>query len=88
MDNLLNTILQMLEGSEITLEIFFVTLVIALALKATMGWRISDEDEAEGVDQTEHAETAYDFGSVFSASRIGHRPARHDSDNSKEEVTA
>ena len=32
MDNLLNTILQMLEGSEITLEIFFVTLVIALPL--------------------------------------------------------
>ena len=30
MDNLLNTILQMLEGSEITLEIFFITLVIAL----------------------------------------------------------
>ena len=30
MDNLLNTILQMLEGSEITLEIFFVTLVIVL----------------------------------------------------------
>ena len=32
MDNLLNTILQMLEGSEITLEIFFITLVIALPL--------------------------------------------------------
>ena len=32
MDNLLNTILQMLEGYEITLEIFFVTLVIALPL--------------------------------------------------------
>ena len=32
MDNLLNTILQMLEGSEIRLEIFFITLVIALPL--------------------------------------------------------
>ncbi|WP_295713239.1 amino acid ABC transporter permease [uncultured Mitsuokella sp.] len=32
MDNLLDTILQMLEGSEITLEIFFITLIIALPL--------------------------------------------------------
>ncbi|HWC22603.1 MAG TPA: ammonium transporter [Flexivirga sp.] len=52
------------------------TTVIGLALKATMGWRISEEDEAEGIDQAEHAETAYDFGSIFSASRIGHRPER------------
>ena len=64
-----------------------VTGVIGLALKATMGWRISDEDEAEGIDQAEHAETAYDFGSIFSASRIGHRPVR-ESDTSKEEVKA
>jgi ammonium transporter, Amt family len=52
------------------------TTVIGFALKATMGWRISAEDEAEGIDQAEHAETAYDFGSIFAASRIGHRPDR------------
>lgn len=65
-----------------------VTTVIAFALRATMGWRISEEDEAEGIDQAEHAETAYDFGSIFAASRIGHRPARQEADNSKEEVKA
>ncbi|WP_420114077.1 ammonium transporter [Pseudactinotalea sp.] len=37
-----------------------ITLVIALALKATMGWRIPDEDEVTGIDQTVHAERAYE----------------------------
>jgi Amt family ammonium transporter len=39
------------------------TLVIALALKHTMGWRIDDEDEVEGIDFVEHGETAYEFAS-------------------------
>ena len=37
------------------------TLVIALALKFTMGWRIEAEDEVEGIDFVEHGETAYEF---------------------------
>ncbi|MBR3457781.1 MAG: ABC transporter permease subunit, partial [Selenomonadaceae bacterium] len=32
MDKLLNTVVLMLEGSEITLEIFFVTLILALPI--------------------------------------------------------
>lgn len=32
MDSIWNTVLQMLEGSEITLEIFFITLILALPL--------------------------------------------------------
>jgi Amt family ammonium transporter len=39
------------------------SLVIGLALKATLGWRISEEDEVEGIDLAEHGETAYDFAS-------------------------
>ncbi|MCQ9340263.1 ammonium transporter [Corynebacterium phoceense] len=38
-----------------------VTLVIALALKHTLGWRIEDEDEAAGVDVSEHRESGYDL---------------------------
>ncbi|MFN8096985.1 MAG: ammonium transporter [Dermatophilaceae bacterium] len=38
-----------------------VTLVIALALKATMGWRITEDDELSGIDMAEHAESAYDL---------------------------
>ena len=37
------------------------TAVIGLIIHRTMGFRIDDEDEATGIDQAEHAETAYDF---------------------------
>lgn len=42
-----------------------VTLVIALAIKYTIGFRVSAEDEESGVDLSEHSESAYDglFGS-------------------------
>ncbi|NLE79218.1 MAG: ammonium transporter [Rhodococcus sp.] len=36
------------------------TAVIALALKP-LGWRITPEEEARGIDESEHAETAYDL---------------------------
>lgn len=36
------------------------TAVIAFALKP-LGWRVSKEKEARGIDEGEHAETAYDF---------------------------
>ncbi|CAM3747061.1 ammonium transporter [Smaragdicoccus niigatensis] len=39
------------------------TTVIALALKP-LGWRVSDENEAIGIDEAEHAETAYDYVNV------------------------
>lgn len=39
-----------------------VTAIIGLALKATVGFRVSEEDEITGVDLTEHAETGYEFG--------------------------
>ncbi|MBM7279893.1 ammonium transporter [Gordonia rubripertincta] len=36
------------------------TAIIAFALKP-LGWRVSDEDEKSGVDEAEHAETAYEL---------------------------
>ncbi|KJF22078.1 UNVERIFIED_ORG: ammonium transporter [Nocardia globerula] len=36
------------------------TAIIGYALKP-LGWRISAEDEARGIDETQHAETAYDL---------------------------
>jgi ammonium transporter, Amt family len=48
---------------------FVLTLVIALVVKAVIGLRVSDEEEVTGVDQTVHAETAYDFlGAIGSGS--------------------
>ena len=41
---------------------FIVTFAIMLALKATIGVRVSDDVEASGLDLAEHAETAYHSG--------------------------
>jgi len=37
-----------------------VTAIIGSALKATMGWRVSEEVEVAGIDQAEHGESAYE----------------------------
>ena len=37
------------------------TLVIALAIKFTLGWRVSEDDEIGGIDLSEHGESAYDL---------------------------
>jgi Amt family ammonium transporter len=37
-----------------------VTLVIGLVLKATMGWRVADEEEVGGIDLAVHGEGAYE----------------------------
>ncbi len=38
-----------------------VTLILALILKYTIGLRLSPEAEAAGIDESEHAESGYDF---------------------------
>ena len=48
------------------------TTLIALALEATMGWRVDEDDEVAGIDQSEHAESAYDFGGFASGHRVSH----------------
>ena len=50
-----------------------VTAILALLVKYTIGLRLDREAEAAGIDEAEHAETAYDFavagtGSVFTRS--------------------
>jgi Amt family ammonium transporter len=40
------------------------TAVIGFAIKYTIGWRVSDEAELEGIDSNEHGETAYDLNPV------------------------
>ncbi len=37
------------------------TLILALLIKATIGWRIEDDDEVEGIDYVEHGEAGYDL---------------------------
>ena len=37
------------------------TTLIALAIKYTIGWRIDEDDEVDGIDFAEHGESAYDL---------------------------
>jgi Amt family ammonium transporter len=47
---------------------FIVTTILAYILKFTIGLRLNEEDEANGIDEAEHAETGYDFSTVGSSS--------------------
>ncbi len=47
------------------------TLIVALAIKYTLGWRIAEEDETDGIDFAEHGETAYDLSPTSGARRHG-----------------
>ena len=46
---------------------FILTLVIGIVIQKTMGFRITEEDEVTGIDNVEHAESAYDFASLGSS---------------------
>ncbi|MGH3952772.1 MAG: ammonium transporter, partial [Mycobacterium sp.] len=47
------------------------TAIVAVIVKYTIGLRISDEGEAAGADESQHAEGAYDFVALGSGSVIG-----------------
>ncbi|MDA3643492.1 ammonium transporter [Saccharopolyspora indica] len=48
---------------------FVLSLVLALLVKAVVGFRAGAEDEVVGIDETEHAEAAYHFGDRGSTRR-------------------
>ena len=50
------------------------TAILALIVKFTVGLRLNEEDESTGADESEHAETAYDFASVGAGSALGRHP--------------
>ncbi|PPK98535.1 Amt family ammonium transporter [Kineococcus xinjiangensis] len=55
---------------------FVVTLALGLLLEKTIGFRIHPDDELAGIDQVEHAETAYDLATTGAGARMpGSRPA-------------
>ncbi|SFO84282.1 ammonium transporter, Amt family [Amycolatopsis arida] len=39
-----------------------VAVILGLLIKVTLGLRVQNEDEVTGIDEAEHAETAYEFG--------------------------
>jgi Amt family ammonium transporter len=70
---------QVVAAGAVLLYSFVLTLIIGLLIKATIGFRISDEAETVGIDEAEHKETAYDFGGFGGgggSSSEGHKPAK------------
>ncbi len=49
---------------------FIVSWLLAMAIKKTIGFRISEEQEEEGMDLSLHAETAYEFSPSFGGGQI------------------
>ncbi|MCD9198507.1 ammonium transporter [Aeromicrobium wangtongii] len=49
---------------------FVLTYVIGKLIDVTIGFRISEEDEVTGIDQIEHLETAYEYGSNSGGSNL------------------
>jgi Amt family ammonium transporter len=50
---------------------FVVTFVIARVIDATIGLRVTPDEEAEGLDVTQHAEAGYAMGDFGSMGRLG-----------------
>ncbi|MDT7785478.1 MAG: ammonium transporter, Amt family [Pseudonocardiales bacterium] len=46
---------------------FVLTFVIAFVVNKTVGFRVDEEAEVAGIDEAEHAESAYEFGAFSSA---------------------
>jgi len=46
---------------------FVVSFLLALLVDRTIGFRVSEEEEMQGLDQTTHAETAYELSTLGSA---------------------
>ena len=55
-------IVQIIAAVGVMVYSFILAGIIALALKATTGIRSDEEDEVNGIDVAEHAETAYELG--------------------------
>jgi Amt family ammonium transporter len=48
---------------------FVATLIIGFLIEKTIGFRVQSEKELIGVDQTEHAESAYEIGGILKGGR-------------------
>jgi Amt family ammonium transporter len=71
---------QVLGPVAVGLYSFTVAWILGKIIDKTMGFRVSAEDEVTGVDLTQHAETAYEFGSIH----LGHTPGHAVTDADQE----
>ena len=85
------------QRTDLFLTFFSFNLVIFLigfVLNKTIGFRVSEEEELAGVDESEHAETSYDLGTFGAGARglsyAGSTPSQVEEDTKKngQEVSA
>ncbi len=55
---------------------FVMSFVLGTIVDKTIGFRISEQDEITGIDETVHAESGYDLGGIRSGGFLGATPAR------------
>jgi Amt family ammonium transporter len=55
---------------------FILTYIIGFALHKTIGFRVTEEEEVDGIDYAEHAETAYDMIITGGGGNSSFRPAK------------
>jgi ammonium transporter, Amt family len=67
---------------------FVISLVLAYIVKAIMGLRVTEEEESAGIDETEHAETGYDFSSHRGSAGVAAAPAAAGSNSAAPAVPA
>jgi Amt family ammonium transporter len=69
---------------------FIITLILGFLLEKTLGFRVSKEEEMQGIDVVEHLESAYDFEGTLGGTFAGtSSPAKHKVAATKdEEVSA
>ena len=65
---------QAVAAFSVMLYSFVITFLLGLLLKKTIGFRVSAEAEVEGIDDSEHAESAYDFSTLRSITGAGGTP--------------
>ena len=62
---------QAVAAGAVMLYSFVMAFIIGMVIKKTIGFRVDEEAEVTGIDEGEHAETAYDFSSVGGRASAG-----------------
>jgi Amt family ammonium transporter len=78
---------QAIAAGSVLLYSFVLTFIIGTILKKLGAFRLSEEDEVTGIDEVEHAESAYSFSSVLSGGLVGSASASHGTDERSSELT-
>jgi ammonium transporter, Amt family len=63
---------QAIAAGSVMVYSFVVAAVLALIIQKTIGFRVDEEEEITGIDEAEHAESAYDFSTLRGSAGLSH----------------